>query len=109
MSAIPNDGGSAFPFGQISELTGQPINGFFDPGMTLRDWFAGQETLSDYDHPEAWKAYHIAMEVVNGPHPDPGTDPLGYHKWECEARAKVKLTRADAMLAARKTPTGGQE
>jgi|688.fasta_scaffold265185_5 hypothetical protein len=37
-----NDGGSAFPFGQISELTGQPINGFFEPGMTLRDWFAGQ-------------------------------------------------------------------
>ncbi len=36
-----NDGGSAFPFGQISELTGQPINGFFEPGMTLRDWFAG--------------------------------------------------------------------
>jgi hypothetical protein len=37
-----NDGGSAFPFGQISELTGQPINGFFEPGMSLRDWFAGQ-------------------------------------------------------------------
>jgi len=37
-----DDGGSAFPFGQISENTGQPINGYFAPGMTLRDWFAGQ-------------------------------------------------------------------
>lgn len=32
-----DDGGPAFPFGQISENTGQPINGFFNPGMTLRD------------------------------------------------------------------------
>lgn len=37
-----NDGGPAFPFGQVSELTGQPINGFFASGMTLRDYFAGQ-------------------------------------------------------------------
>ena len=36
------DGGPAFPFGQVSETTGQPINGFFNPGMSLRDWFAGQ-------------------------------------------------------------------
>ena len=36
-----DDGGPAFPFGQVSEATGQPINGFFNPGMTLRDWFAG--------------------------------------------------------------------
>jgi hypothetical protein len=36
-----DDGGPAFPFGQISELTGQPINGFFEPGMSLRDWLAG--------------------------------------------------------------------
>lgn len=39
MSAT-NDGGPAFPFGQISEHSGQPINGFFNPGMTLRDYFA---------------------------------------------------------------------
>lgn len=37
-----NDGGPAFPFGQVSESTGQPINGFFAPGMSLRDWLAGQ-------------------------------------------------------------------
>lgn len=32
-----HDGGPAFPFGQMSELTGQPVNGFFAPGMSLRD------------------------------------------------------------------------
>ena len=36
-----NDGGPASPFGQISEATGQPINGFFAPGLTKREWFAG--------------------------------------------------------------------
>ena len=36
-----NDGGPAFPFGQVSELTGQPINGYHNDGMSLRDWFAG--------------------------------------------------------------------
>ena len=39
MSA-PNDGGPAFPFGQFSETTGQPINGYYNPGMSLRDYFA---------------------------------------------------------------------
>lgn len=42
MSASIDYGGPAFPFGQVSEATGQPINNFFAPGMTLRDWFAGQ-------------------------------------------------------------------
>ncbi len=27
----------AFPFGQISELTGQPINGYFSAGLTARE------------------------------------------------------------------------
>lgn len=40
---IMNDGGPAFPFGQISEMTGKPVNGFYDPGMSLRDYFAAKE------------------------------------------------------------------
>lgn len=101
MSTPMDNGGPAFPC---------PIDedgGWYNKeanGMTLRDWFAGQETLSDYDHPDAWEAYDIALELVNGPHPDTETNPLGYYKWECEARAKIKLMRADAMLAARKEP-----
>jgi hypothetical protein len=41
MSGV-NDGGPAFPYVQMSEATGQPINGCFNGGMSLRDWFAGQ-------------------------------------------------------------------
>ena len=37
-----HDGGPSFPFGQISETTGQPVNGFYDPGMSLRDYFAAK-------------------------------------------------------------------
>lgn len=40
MSTPINDGGPAFPFGTISEITGHPINGYFSAGMTLRDFFA---------------------------------------------------------------------
>lgn len=42
MSKKVNDGGSAYPYGQISEVTGQPINGCFSGGMSLRDYFIGQ-------------------------------------------------------------------
>ena len=35
-----NDGGPAFPFGQMSEQTGQPINGCFSSGMSTRDVIA---------------------------------------------------------------------
>jgi len=49
-----NDGGPAFPFGQISEITGQPINGYFAPGMTLRDWFAGQALAGMLANPHTW-------------------------------------------------------
>ncbi len=88
-----DDGGTAFP-------AQDNYNGHF-PGMSLRDWFAGQETLSDYDHPDSWKHYSVMLEAVNGVPPDFKTEPLGYFKWECEARAKIKLMRADAMIAAR--------
>jgi len=53
-----HDGGPAFPFGQISEKTGFPVNGFYDPGMSLRDYFAAKAmqsiltTIAD----EHWRA-----------------------------------------------------
>lgn len=102
MSTPIDNGGPAFPVPDSHHANGQVQYGGY--GMTLRDWFAGQETLSDYDHPDAWKSYDIVLVGVNGPHPDPKTNPLGYYKWECEARAKLRLMRADAMLAARKEP-----
>lgn len=55
---IMNDGGPAFPFGQISETTGQPVNGFYDPGISTRDYFAAKvcaalltSTSADADYP----------------------------------------------------------
>jgi hypothetical protein len=77
MSKI-NDGGPAFPFGQISEITGQPINGYFDPGMTLRDWFATYATDAD-----------IAA-IQNPPH---GAQNI--------TRWAARYLHADAMLRAR--------
>lgn len=49
-----NDGGPAFPFGQVSEQTGRPINGYHNDGMSLLDWFAGQAliTAMSWDHKE---------------------------------------------------------
>jgi hypothetical protein len=68
MSPI-NDGGPAFPFGQVSELTGHPINGFFAPGMSLRDWFAGQALggMCAKDAHRDWlaqQAYEIADAMI---------------------------------------------
>ncbi len=95
-----DDGGPAFP-------TKREYQTEFGPGyeqvegMTLRAWFAGQETLSDYDHPDSWQHYSLMLEAVNGAPPDAAAEPLDYFKWECEARAKMRFMRADAMLAAR--------
>ena len=47
-----NDGGPAFPFGQISEVTGQPVNGFYDSGMSLRDYFAAKAMQGALANPE---------------------------------------------------------
>lgn len=69
-----NDGGPAFPFGQISETTGQPVNGFYDPGMSLRDFFAAK----------AMQASLSRGTPVN-----------------IETMAKSAYTYADAMLKAR--------
>ena len=71
------DGGPAFPFGQISEVTGQPVNGFYDPGMTLRDYFAAK-----------------AMQAA-------ATNPSGADGFTFEQRAEWAYQQADAMLAAR--------
>ena len=85
-----NDGGPAFPFGQMSEQTGQPINGCFSSGMTLRDYLAahamcGLQSLRDE---RTWSS-------ASG-------KPLD--EWRREVLlddAKVAYMAADAMLKAR--------
>lgn len=79
-----NNGGPAFPFGQISELTGQPINGYHNDGMTLRDYMATH--ASDEDVRAQAEALRTRMGV--------GLLPDG---WRCTAR----YMHADAMPKAR--------
>ena len=80
-----NDGGSAFPFGQISEQTGQPINGYFSPGMTIRDWFAGMAVSGEN--------IAISIMVASGKVPTP-------NDWNGDV-VKGAYAIADAMIAAR--------
>ncbi len=73
-----DDSGPAFPFGQISELTGQPINGYFAPGMTLRVWLAGmamQGLLASghFTTPETEEENQAWMKT----HEDPWDDETG--------------------------------
>lgn len=44
----------AFPFGQVSEQTGQPINGFFNAGITTRDYFAAAALTGYCANPSTW-------------------------------------------------------
>lgn len=85
------DGGSAFPI----ETTSTP----YAPGMSLRDWFAGQAP----DMPNWWMS-------VGCPTPPPGwKEGDGPTLWD-ELRTKWNINRialwrfayADAMLEARK-------
>lgn len=47
-----HNGSPAFPFGQISGVTGLPVNGFYDPGMSLRDYFAAKAMQGALANPE---------------------------------------------------------
>ncbi len=85
MSQQIDDGGSVFPFGQISELTAQPINGCFSPGMSLRDWLAHHASEEDI-------APYVQLCV------NPGSTGA---RIISRNREQAKYAYADAMLAAR--------
>lgn len=84
-----NTGGQAFPGPHWSEG---------ETGMTLLDWMAGQETLSDFDHPEENMPLSGAIALA-GPQPDEGKGWEPHFIWNAEWRAKMKYMRASAMLA----------
>ena len=65
---------------------------------TLLDWYAGQETLSDFDHPEENMPVSGAVTLA-GPQPDGGKGWEAHFLWNAEWRAKMKYIRAEAMLA----------
>ena len=68
--SIPDDGGSAFPFAEAT------TDFSVSPGMTLRDWFAGQALAGMLD-----RTYGMKIEII----------------------AARSYEMADAMLAARNT------
>jgi hypothetical protein len=83
------DGGRAFPL----FVPDGHYNGSVDfPGMTLRDWFAGQALASD-----------------PGNNPNLPDDPANTSRWPdakdlAERRARWAYHQADAMIAARGQP-----
>lgn len=93
---MSNDGGPAFPV--LTDRSGGEEFYLCTPGMSLRDWLAGQvlASLEDVD-PRL-----------------PGDPPTHDYVWPtpeklAERRAKWSYMQADAMLAARNsTPTKGE-
>ncbi len=92
-----NDGGPAFPSDSAcaSWQCRKPSS-----GMSLRDWFAGHETLSDWDVTGACMPKEAAELLAGRPCPTTGNyvDNL---IWEADWRARLRFIRADAMLEAR--------
>jgi hypothetical protein len=93
--STPKDGGPAFPC--LRELDG----GIYETGMSLLDWFAAHETLSEWDSGDAIMSDKMATALAGEPKPEGGWggDPLAMLKWEAKARSALKYIRAEAMLA----------
>ena len=112
----PYDGGPAFPPAcpdtahtyALSKLEGVTDSNERDriyiqakaqaaTGMSLRDWFAGHESLADCADisPRAIEA------LIGRPMAKFADDPIQYLRDEAEGLANLKFLRADAMLAAR--------
>lgn len=66
--------------------------------MSLRDYLAAQETLSDLDHPKWAEASTTNWAKLLGRESPRGA--AEFLVWEAEGRAALKYLRADAMIAA---------
>lgn len=92
MQEEPNDGGSAFP--------AMAPSGYCTPTMTLRDYFAANELLSDMCR-EIWDMNDQYVESIMGREMPSNLNSLEAVKYEAEFFARMRYIRADAMLAAR--------
>jgi hypothetical protein len=88
------DGGPAFP---VVRMPLDPDTILNHPGMSLRDWFAGQQQIDNAEDFE-W----ALLETLAGPRPkgDWRTNPMEWFNWSNKWQAKVKYARADAMIEA---------
>ena len=68
--------------------------------MTLLDWMAGQETLADWDNPDAIIPKELAQHF-GGDMPEGGwsKNPIAAFERDARVRAGMRYTRASAMLA----------
>lgn len=94
-----NDGGPAFPTGFTDAA------GFAQEGMSLRDWFAGQEQLRDLDLNDERPSLAMAEFLAGRPRPPDSADStreeiVAALRWEADWRAAIRYIRADAMLRA---------
>ena len=95
MTTRTDDGGYAFPHPALANEGFCPS--YDMGGMSLRDWFAGQQNLLDGDVSQS-----MAEALMGEKHPASDVSVLGRVKWWAEAEARYKYLCADAMLAARK-------
>jgi hypothetical protein len=92
----------AFPTHPVSDGFGKPHPDFYH-GMSLRDWLASNESLSQWDAVEP-DAINEMCEALAGKRPDHGfnchtpKEYIAMLKWEAKWRAALKYIRADAML-----------
>ena len=114
--STPNSGGPAFP--QTTFIPPQFLvdegkceqvsngNVLQEGGMSLRDYFASKERLSEWDSDTAVPSKNMC-EALAGPMPPSGWSAVSREEWiailewEAKWRAAIKFIRADAMLAER--------
>jgi len=94
MSTQKNDGGPAFPTGFLTE-------GGNAGGLSMRDWFAGHESLAEWDRADGTMPTKMGELLAGEPMPSIGweNDPIAMLRWEAKWRAALKYIRADAMFA----------
>lgn len=96
MNGEPHNGGPAFPL----------HTGLIEEGMSLRDYFAASEQLTDFDQFETINT-ELGEALAGRKAPEEGwstKDPGTLREailFEADWRAALKYIRADAMLRAR--------
>lgn len=100
MSEPIDDGGPVFPttkFEKVSRPGEEPL--WMDvkyPGISLRAWMAANEQL-DSSEEFGWEL----LESLAGPRPSGNwsSHPLEWFDWSNRWQAKVRVARADAIIA----------
>lgn len=93
-----DDGGPAFPRDNKWQLDGSILQRGAK-GMSLRDWFAGNEFI-DMSESFEWEL----CEALAGPRPlgNSKTNPVEWFNWSNKWQSAVRYARADALIAARR-------